>query len=256
MIVVFAFSMQEVPEKRAGDEFFTSLVSPEEYKSFQPPSRAVPPAKRVPGQRSQALPSPPKPERTPETDPGKKSEMSAVSPADPQGKPDYPSGIQKAPAPSAVPPAPGVPPQTHGPRPSLREQLFDRNVITELAKRHQEDEEKKKQKKSFTFDATDYKFLIYNQKLKERIESIWKYPPEAASRGIYGDLIIRFTILKNGRLGKIELVRTSGHEDLDDAAMKALKDAAPFWPIPNEWEMESYTIVGHFVYTIYGYYVR
>ena len=252
MIIFFALYLQEVPKKMIGDEFFTSLVSPEEYTSFQPPSRAVPPARSVPRQRSQELPPPSKPEQTPRTDPGTQGEMPAVSPADPRAMLDRPSRIPEAP----VPPSPGGPPKTQGPRPSLREQLFDKNVITEFAKRHLEEEERKRQRKTFTFDANDYKFLIYNQKLKERIESVWKYPPEAASRGIYGDLIIRFTILKNGRLGKIELVRTSGHEDLDDAAMNALKDAAPFWPIPNEWEMDSYTIVGHFIYTIYGYYIR
>lgn len=256
MIIVFALYMPEVPEKMIGDEFFTSLVSPEEFKSFQPPSHAVPPARAVPRKRLRELPPPSKPEQTPGTDPGTKSEMPAVFPDDQQATLDHPSRIPEAPAPSDVPPSPGVPPQTQGPRPSLHEQLFDKNVITEFAKKHIEEEEREKQKKTFTFDVTNYKFLIYNQKLKERIESVWKYPPEAASRGIYGDLIIKFTILKNGRLGKVELVRTSGHEDLDDAAIKALKDAAPFWPIPKEWEMDSYTITGHFIYTIYGYYVR
>ena len=256
MIMVFAFYMQKAPEKMTRDEFFTSLVSPEEYQSFQPPARAVPPSRAVPRHRPPALPPQSKPEQTTKTAPSRKSEMPAVSPTDPQSMTNHSSRIPEAPAPSAVPPAPGGAPRTQGPRPSLREQLFDENVITEFAKRHLEDEERKKQKKTFTFDATDYKFLIYNQKLKERIESVWKYPPEAASRGIYGDLIIRFTILKNGRLGNIELIRTSGHEHLDAAAMKALKDAAPFWPIPNEWEMENYTITGHFIYTIYGYYIR
>lgn len=252
MISIFAFYLQEVPEKMKGKEFFTSLVSPEEYQSFQPPSRAVPPVRIVPRQRSRELPPSSKPEQAPRTDPGMKSEVPALSPTDPQATLGRPPRIPEAP----VPPAHGIPPPTRGSRPSLREQLFDKNVITEFAKKHLEEEEKKSQKKTFTFDATDYKFLIYNQKLKERIESVWKYPPEAASRGIFGDLIIRFTILKNGRLGKIELVRTSGHEDLDAAAMKALRDADPFWPIPKEWEMDSYTIVGHFIYTIYGYYIR
>jgi protein TonB len=82
------------------------------------------------------------------------------------------------------------------------------------------------------------------------------YPPEAAADGLYGDLVLKFTIKKNGRLGAVELVRTSGHKNLDDAAIRALKDGAPFWPLPEEWGMEAYTIVGHFVYTLYGYYLR
>jgi len=142
-----------------------------------------------------------------------------------------------------------------------REKLFDRNVIGDLAKRESEREKSERGKmrekgRSLTFDTKDYKFLLYNERLKERIENIWIYPREAATRGIYGDLVIRFTIKKNGTLGAVELIRTSGHQSLDDAAMKALRDGEPYWPLPDEWGMDAYSIVGHFVYTIYGYYVR
>lgn len=137
--------------------------------------------------------------------------------------------------------------------PSGRERLFDEGIIGELAERDTKEERKEK---IFTFDAKEYKFLIYNKKLKERIESIWIYPPDAAVRGIYGDLLIRFSIKKNGRLGEVELIRTSGYKSLDDAAIKALKDGEPYWPLPEEWGIDTYTIVGHFIYTIHGYYIR
>lgn len=134
--------------------------------------------------------------------------------------------------------------------PSLREKLFDESIIGSLAKKEEREE------KVFTFDAKEYKFLLYNKRLKERIESIWIYPPDAAAKGIFGDLVIRFSIKKNGRLGEIELIRTSGHKSLDDAAIKALRDGEPYWPLPEEWGMDIYTIVGHFIYTIHGYYIR
>jgi protein TonB len=136
----------------------------------------------------------------------------------------------------------------------MREKLFDRGVISEFAKRAPPEDEKKK--KIFTFDTSEYRFLLYNRRLKEKIESVWKYPPEEAAQGIYGDLVIRFVIKKNGRIGDIELVRTSGHKKLDDAAIQALKEGEPYWPLPDEWGMKTYAIVGHFVYTIYGYHIR
>jgi protein TonB len=77
-----------------------------------------------------------------------------------------------------------------------------------------------------------------------------------AEKGIYGDLYIRFTIMKNGRLGAVELVRTSGYRALDDAAIKALWDAEPYWPLPNEWGREGFTITGHFIYTLHGVYIK
>jgi len=141
--------------------------------------------------------------------------------------------------------------------PSLRERLFDRDIVANLAKRDlAREEEKEKKHKNFTFDTSEYRFLLYNRRLKERIESIWVYPPYEAEHGIYGDLMIRFTIKKNGQLGSVELLRTSGHKSLDDAAIKALKEGAPYWPLPDEWGMDAYTIEGHFIYTIYGYFIR
>lgn len=140
------------------------------------------------------------------------------------------------------------------PRTSLKERLFDSNIIGDIAKREIKKEES--EATTFSFNARDLRYLPYLKRLKERIESIWIYPPDAASRGIYGDLIIRFTIKKNGGLGATELIRTSGHKSLDDAAIRALKEAEPFWPLPDEWGLDTYTIEGHFIYTIYGYYIR
>lgn len=107
-----------------------------------------------------------------------------------------------------------------------------------------------------TFSTKEFKYYGYKMRLKDKIENIWKYPPEAAQKGIYADLYIRFTILKNGNLGAIELIRTSGYKMLDDAALKALRDAAPYWPLPDEWKEESFTITGHFIYSLYGSYIR
>lgn len=135
--------------------------------------------------------------------------------------------------------------------PSLRERLFDREVMDKLAKR-----EAKKQDSSITFDAGEFKYESYMMKLKSRIEGIWRYPQDAARRGLNGDLYIRFTIKKNGRLGDVELVRTSGHRSLDNAAMQALKEGEPYWPLPDEWGKDTLTITGHFVYSMYGTYIR
>jgi protein TonB len=138
--------------------------------------------------------------------------------------------------------------------PSTKEKLFDRNIIGDIARRDVNKEER--EDRTFSFDVKEMRYLTYLKRLKERIESIWIYPPDAAAKGIYGDLLIKFTIKKNGKLGAVEVVRTSGYENLDEAALKALRNAEPFWPLPDEWGMEAYTIQGHFVYTIYGYYVR
>lgn len=133
-----------------------------------------------------------------------------------------------------------------------KENLFDRGEIFKTAKK----EPNPKEKSSVTFSSRELKHDSYMLKLKAKIENIWQYPASAASQGLYGDLFITFTIKKDGTLGSVELIRTSGHRELDEAALKALRDAAPYWPLPDDWQSDSFSINGHFIYTLYGTYIR
>lgn len=136
---------------------------------------------------------------------------------------------------------------------SFREKLFDRDVIGKLA---QKGGANAKSESNVTFDTGEFRYYGYLQRLREKIEGVWRYPPDAAARGVYGDLYVRFTIRKDGRLGAVELVRTSGHRSLDDAAIRALREAEPFWPLPEEWNKDGITITGRFVYTLHGVFIR
>jgi protein TonB len=253
-----------VKEKR-GEEFFARLVSPEEFLPPVPPS--APPISAIPQARS----SPPVRHRAAQLGTTQsQSRTSMPAPEIKKGTQTVPGSGITSPQPLSPPASPsqGVEggsnissPEIQGttrkpalPMPSTREKLFDRSIIGDMAKREIKKEEK--EDRTFSFDVKEMRYLAYLRRLKERIESIWIYPRNAAEKGIYGDLIIKFTIKKNGKLGAVELIRTSGFRDLDDAALSALKNAEPFWPLPDEWGMEAYTIEGHFVYTIYGYYVR
>ncbi|MDP2279356.1 MAG: TonB family protein, partial [Nitrospirota bacterium] len=131
-----------------------------------------------------------------------------------------------------------------------------RQSAKEAAEKFANKTEDQKAKSSITFDVKGFKYDGYMMRLKDKIEGIWQYPSDAAMRGIYGDLYLSFTIKKNGTLSKVELVRTSGYRSLDDAAIKALKDAEPYWPLPEDWKEEELTVKGHFMYSIYGVYVR
>ena len=126
-----------------------------------------------------------------------------------------------------------------------RSYLFDKKTIEKFARKGSPS------KKGLTFDTSEFRHRGYMKMLKKRIESIWKYPKEAARRGISGDLYMKFSIKKDGRIDRIEILRTSGYRDLDEAAMKAIKNAEPFWPLPDDWDKETLEIKGHFIY-IFG----
>ena len=237
------------------EEFFAEIVSPEEVLTPAP-----------------LIPAAPKTRPFPPSKPGNAASKLNVKPgisiskpptrADTQISSERGPSYSQSPSPpvytgheeASIPESKGNTRKSEVPVPSLKEKLFDSKVIGDIAKREIKKEET--ERRTFSFDVKEMRYLAYLRRLKERIESIWIYPTDAATRGIYGDLVIKFTIKKNGSLGAVELVRTSGYKNLDDAALRALKEAEPFWPLPDEWGMEAYTIEGHFIYTIYGYYVR
>lgn len=131
--------------------------------------------------------------------------------------------------------------------------LFDPGVIGEVARNYDTKREKEHSAKpsAITFDTSDAKYIGYMERLKEIIESIWKYPRRAADQGLQGDLEISFTIKKDGELAHVEVVRTSGYPILDEAAVQALKDAH-YWPLPDAWHQDSFTVDGHFLYSLSG----
>ncbi len=107
-----------------------------------------------------------------------------------------------------------------------------------------------------TLDTTDFRYWSYLRGLKNRIEYIWKYPEEARREGIEGQLLMKFTIEKSGKVTDVEVLRSSGYPMLDDAAKKALYDASPVNPLPDSWKKNSFTITGNFIYRLYGLYLR
>ncbi len=133
--------------------------------------------------------------------------------------------------------------------------IFDRDVIAKFS-REKTMTSKSEASQGLSFSTKEFNDWGYLERLKEKIERVWQYPLQAAQRGIFGDLYIRFTIDKKGKLVNIELLRTSGYRMLDDAAIQALKDAQPFWPLPEDWQRDSLTITGHFIYTLQGFYLR
>jgi protein TonB len=100
-----------------------------------------------------------------------------------------------------------------------------------------------------SLDTTEVKYASYFARIKHQIERVWIYPIEAAERGISGDLTLTFRISKDGNLLGVRLLDQSGYEILDVAALKAVKEAAPFYPFPATIQREKLSIQANFVYT-------
>jgi len=81
-------------------------------------------------------------------------------------------------------------------------------------------------------NTRDPVYVSYFTRIKQLIDSQWEYPELALRYGLQGRLTLQFTITGNGRLEQLRLIRSSGSQLLDEEALRAIKAAAPFPPIP------------------------
>lgn len=83
----------------------------------------------------------------------------------------------------------------------------------------------------------ELKDYIYD--LKTRIFNNASFPAQAQSMGIEGIVNLKVHILRTGQLDNIVMETSSGHAVLDDAALKLVKDLAPYKPFPKDSEYED-----------------
>ena len=74
----------------------------------------------------------------------------------------------------------------------------------------------------------------YLHNWRSKVEAVGnRYYPTASSRyGIYGDLRLLVAIRHDGQIDTIEVLSSSGHAVLDEAAIRIVRLAAPFEPFP------------------------
>jgi periplasmic protein TonB len=82
----------------------------------------------------------------------------------------------------------------------------------------------------------------------KQIQQERRYPADALSRRLDGTTKIDFAIDRAGRLTDIGIAESSGHPELDQAAVDALARAQPFPPPPAELPGETFRFTVPFVF--------
>ena len=102
---------------------------------------------------------------------------------------------------------------------------------------------------AISLDTRETKYASYFARIKRQIELSWDYPSEAQRKGITGELTLRFQISRDGNLTNIRLINGSGYNVLDEAALQAVKSAAPYYPFPVTIDRETLAILANFIYS-------
>lgn len=90
----------------------------------------------------------------------------------------------------------------------------------------------------------------YRAEVYRKIDEAFVYPRLSYRRGEEGTVELELTIDQNGSLSDLRLLKSSGHETLDRAAIRAIQEAAPFPPPPPHYTDTPHTI--SFVVSIYN----
>ncbi|MDR1111758.1 MAG: TonB family protein [Deltaproteobacteria bacterium] len=75
----------------------------------------------------------------------------------------------------------------------------------------------------------------YKNKVRQRLERRKKYPSAAQSRGLAGTATVSFIVAKDGSVHSSSLVKSSGHQLLDDEAVALPVRCSPLPPLPNSF---------------------
>lgn len=85
-------------------------------------------------------------------------------------------------------------------------------------------------------ETKDPIYAEYVEEWRRKVEIIGNlyYPQELALKEISGDLLLDAAINKDGQIKSISILRSSGNEELDKAAINIVKLASPFKPLPEK----------------------
>ena len=93
-------------------------------------------------------------------------------------------------------------------------------------------------------------YEAYLHQIRSKIERFWSYPPQALDEKVEGNAVIRFSINAEGMLADSVVVSSSGSVLLDEGALASIRTAAPFEPLPADYNLSFLQITATFSYQI------
>lgn len=96
--------------------------------------------------------------------------------------------------------------------------------------------------------SSDIKYAAYLAELKKKIMRVWQYPDDAYKNNEEGVVVIKISIDASGALSQTTLLTSSGSVHLDSGTVGAVRTAAPFRPLPPQYDLSRLHIIASFNY--------
>ncbi|MFT5139597.1 MAG: protein TonB, partial [Rhodothermales bacterium] len=122
--------------------------------------------------------------------------------------------------------------------PSAAELMQQSRQIADLRPNMQRNEDWKSRlprRKFISANTREYEFASYMQAWVAKVERVGNinYPIEVRRRKLVGNLLMTVGISRDGSVENIEIMRSSGLKELDDAAVRIVRLAGPYSPLPD-----------------------
>ena len=151
---------------------------------------------------------------------------------------ERPAEIQVARARPLEEPAPDQPMTSPGlvSKPAAAERARLSAEISEFWEEYQ----KRPRRKFLSARTREYKYAAYMEAWRAKVERVGNlnYPERARQQKLTGQLVLDVEIRRDGKVHAINVIRTSGHKVLDDAAMRIVRLAAPYDAFPDTFRGE------------------
>jgi protein TonB len=84
-------------------------------------------------------------------------------------------------------------------------------------------------------NTKEYEFASYMSAWVSKVERVGNlnYPSDLRRKKLHGDLILTVGIHQNGSVESIDVKRSSGNQEIDQAAIRIVQLAAPYSPLPD-----------------------
>ena len=185
-----------------------------------------------------------------------RSQPPPPGPAGPPSRPGTPATRPVAPGTSAKellrrqPAQPPTPPATGGGGPALPSRLLpsaSRMATLEENYRRRYADEIAEGDTHF-LNTNDIQFGSFLRRFETSVYGVWRYPQEAALKGIEGVTPVRITFNRNGEIVNVRLLESSGSKILDDEVLRTLRLIGPMGSLPRNYPKDEFHLIAFFQY--------
>jgi protein TonB len=90
---------------------------------------------------------------------------------------------------------------------------------------------------SLSLDVSDFPFTYYLRQIQQKVSEKWVPPARESEPG--NRVVVLFEIGRDGQVRASKIERSSGNTIYDQSALRAVMDANPFPPLPQQFPAHS-----------------